>query len=82
MVISFQMFEIYKILVAEFGLIGRGIARVGQVPDERDRKKERNRKKKIKVLESMRVFIIIIVEGTVSMSSTLLTNFKVHNTAL
>lgn len=50
MVISFQMFEIYKILVAEFGLIGRGTARVGQVPDERDRKKERNRKKKIKVL--------------------------------
>lgn len=46
MVISFQMFEIYKILVAEFGLIGRGTARVGQVPDERDRKKERNRKKK------------------------------------
>lgn len=72
MVSSFQTFEIGKILETEFRLNCRRMARVGQVPNETERKKSKNRKR-LNFLQNMRkaFFTIIIVVRTVNMKSTL-----------
>lgn len=74
MVSSFQTFEIGKILETEFRLNCRRMARVGQVPNETERKKSKNRKR-LNFLQNMRkaFFTIIIVVRTANMKSTLWT---------